>query len=695
MKLNSNDGARRKLQFVPSSQTTYYLDISSDKVKAKAVQRILLLHGKIEEFLSKEVNLVLTDRNNIAKEEVPTSDVTQKQLLPFSRGKALLLKAAKRKSLPNDPVQNAHILGVDIQKVSKFLKDTECIHSKEKKSRNKAGMLDGIEPLTWAEKENYPVVKCEDMLKNYKPLIKNFDVFPHVKYDPELASPFDKTAMLLRKSKENVNRYAVQKQPLSISNRGGFCEACDHWYKCSLRQHLNSDRHLKFIKDTTNYKVLDEIMQKLPSLETFAKKFNLGEKTLYKNETKEEPGYQASVPEEGEDGTTEHGEVFHSCTVEDTVIKTTVSFYKENKTDCNHKHGCENKSEHLEDLPSRAMQNQEMKDKKKESDVLTSHKQEDNKDLEIPGIYFSPIHSPSCVSDNLSFADLANRWMADIKSACVTANKDSHSFLLDKNTKIQPSGPHQHTTDPICKPTSSVSDSKSMSSVDCDDNVLFQQSATVSSKDSASCLTSSSVNPVPNNVTDFSNNDPSHTANVNMEATKSNILNHVEKDIVELTTSKTPQPAVQAKVPVNRRLTYSPCVSKADNDADNPPLKDSMENKENQQNVYLKEQVQQPIKIKINLNSLKVNPNVHLVKSHRKRRRDSSLSNVYCAVQQSDMKLKLCKVKVTPVQQNGDLRHYWKVRKSGGCRLVFSAEKRKASEEGDYTASKRKRIEMQ
>lgn len=97
MTLITHDGARRKLQFVPSSQRpyySYYLDISSTKQRAKVVQRILALQGKIEEFLSKDVNLVLTDRNNISKEsETPeTSSVTQKQTLPLSRGKILKKK---------------------------------------------------------------------------------------------------------------------------------------------------------------------------------------------------------------------------------------------------------------------------------------------------------------------------------------------------------------------------------------------------------------------------------------------------------------------------------------------------------------------------------------------------------------------------------------------------------------------------
>jgi hypothetical protein len=46
------------------------------------------------------------------------------------------------------------------------------------------------------------------------------------------------------------------------------------------------------------------------------------------------------------------------------------------------------------------------------------------------------------------------------------------------------------------------------------------------------------------------------------------------------------------------------------------------------------------------------------------------------------MKIKLCKVVITPIQKNGNLMTYWKVRKSGGCRLVFSSEKRKANDTG-------------
>lgn len=111
MTLITHDGARRKLQFVPSSQRTYYLDISSTKQRAKVVQRILALQGKIEEFLSKDVNLVLTDRNNISKESETheTSSVTQKQTLPLSRGKILKKNSKEYEQMKRKYCYHVHV----------------------------------------------------------------------------------------------------------------------------------------------------------------------------------------------------------------------------------------------------------------------------------------------------------------------------------------------------------------------------------------------------------------------------------------------------------------------------------------------------------------------------------------------------------------------------------------------------------
>jgi hypothetical protein len=57
-------------------------------------------------------------------------------------------------------------------------------------------------------------------------------------------------------------------------NKGGYCEACDYWYKCSLREHIKSAKHEKFVKDQTNFQHLDDVINKLPSLSDFLLKLD-------------------------------------------------------------------------------------------------------------------------------------------------------------------------------------------------------------------------------------------------------------------------------------------------------------------------------------------------------------------------------------------------------------------------------------
>lgn len=589
-------------------------------------------------------------------------------------GRALLLKAAKHTSLPNDPVQNAYALGVDIQKVSKFLKETEHICIKEKKSR-KAGVMEGIEPLTWSEKENFPILKCEDLEKLFKPLIKHLDAFPNVNYDPEVASPFDKNVYLCRKTKENVNRYAVDKQALPVSKKGGYCEACEYWYKCTLRQHLNSEKHLKFTRDSTNYEALDKIMRKLPSLETFAKKFNICENMLLDSNENKNSSSAGSLSAQ-EDETLQRNkelEETNDATVSGKIgqnensMDNTLTFSK-----CVEPNLCENAGQFVEDEKKKDILNHlNPNDAFQERNTEHSNKP-------LSDFHFSPIHSPNHVPENLSFTDLANQWMADIKSTVKNGKECNSEMHMPNEIQGSPTGKCGNTEGSSSQMLSQISNPAS-----CVDNTEDKPVPAHSNNIAAPCPRKEAV---LRDVNEAPNIEQTHRPTIN-------VLENVLKPLTNhfgTSSSNTPQPAVVPKAPVNRRLTYSPSNDKT-------TLQENQENKENQPataNRFLPEPVQQPLKIKINLNGLKVNPEVKVVKSHRKRSKRSA-SNVYCAVQQSDMKLKLCKVKVTPIQQNHDLHHFWKVRKSGGCRLVFSAEKRKASEDVDNTVSKRKRLDVQ
>ena len=88
---SSQDGVRRKLDFVdrPYSRKTFYLDIRASQLKSKISKRIADLGGRVEEFLSKELHLVVTDRNqdNEDKKRKTGSGVPDRRAsLPLSRG---------------------------------------------------------------------------------------------------------------------------------------------------------------------------------------------------------------------------------------------------------------------------------------------------------------------------------------------------------------------------------------------------------------------------------------------------------------------------------------------------------------------------------------------------------------------------------------------------------------------------------
>ncbi|KAK3090042.1 hypothetical protein FSP39_008748 [Pinctada imbricata] len=286
---SSQDGVRRKLDFAekPYTSKTFYLDIKTCKMKLKVTKRISDLGGRVEEFLCKEIHQLITDRDPDEGTQKSKTVLNEKKVgVPLSRGQALLMKATKFTADGNssmatvlmDPLQKARNLGVQIQLVSIFLKESNKILYKVRQRSNHdelAGCdMEGFSPLTWKrnDKENINVVKLEDSDQMYKPLIKYFDNFPQVRYDDDLISPFDKKIILHRKS-ETINRYSAKRKSLPAAKKGGFCEACNYWFKCSLREHLNSDKHKKFVDQCHNYKDLDSIIVAMPSVMDFLSKF--------------------------------------------------------------------------------------------------------------------------------------------------------------------------------------------------------------------------------------------------------------------------------------------------------------------------------------------------------------------------------------------------------------------------------------
>ena len=91
MKSTPNSGrARRQLSFanLPYHGKCFYLDIKNSSLKTRLSRRILDLGGQIENFLSKDINLLITEKieeKGASKTGFQIS--VGKQNVPLSRGK--------------------------------------------------------------------------------------------------------------------------------------------------------------------------------------------------------------------------------------------------------------------------------------------------------------------------------------------------------------------------------------------------------------------------------------------------------------------------------------------------------------------------------------------------------------------------------------------------------------------------------
>ena len=76
---------RRQLSFqdVPYNGKLFYLDIRQPPLKHKITRRIVDLGGKIESFLSKEIDLILTDGDEKKKSVL---ELNKLKNIPLSRG---------------------------------------------------------------------------------------------------------------------------------------------------------------------------------------------------------------------------------------------------------------------------------------------------------------------------------------------------------------------------------------------------------------------------------------------------------------------------------------------------------------------------------------------------------------------------------------------------------------------------------
>ncbi|XP_059386156.1 uncharacterized protein dbf4b [Carassius carassius] len=265
---------------------SFYLHVVKRHQSVTLADIISRLGGKVDSFLTKDVNVIVTG----IKE--PQSDLqvdgsctaggkqsgTPKPLLCGSRGKALLEKAIHRnEKYQSSALANARLWGVKVYNVDEFLKFINHLNEKMKIAKKKRSKLTA--PHVKAGVLRSPYLKVEDSSRKFRPFYAQTLSFPMMSFSGKF-SPFEpliprqsgrskdvdsskdsfrkkETTSSCRKLQVPLTASAPRRRPTKKSS--GYCECCHVVYKDQY-EHLLSEMHRSFIQNDSNYAVVDQQM---------------------------------------------------------------------------------------------------------------------------------------------------------------------------------------------------------------------------------------------------------------------------------------------------------------------------------------------------------------------------------------------------------------------------------------------------
>ncbi|XP_047464320.1 uncharacterized protein dbf4b isoform X2 [Mugil cephalus] len=287
---------------------TFYLDNVKKRCTTLLLEAISLLGGRVESFLHKDVNFVVTGNQEGLNQEKKsleanegakrTSDGAQhltkeresdkprpgtpRPMVCGSRGKALLEKAIRNNERlkGSSVLSNARSWGVKIlyvEDVLLYLKQLtrESFTTKRKRPEVYTKQQQGS-PAVKAVALRSPYLKIEDLSRKYKPLHMQSMTFPALCYSGRFSpfeSPpplFDKQEKETREKKAEGSVQDKSQTPLSYNPSPwrprkkdlSYCECC-HQPFASLEEHLQSDRHRAFVLDPTNFSMIDQLVAEM------------------------------------------------------------------------------------------------------------------------------------------------------------------------------------------------------------------------------------------------------------------------------------------------------------------------------------------------------------------------------------------------------------------------------------------------
>lgn len=294
-----------KSKYKPLWGKVFYLDIPSAPVCEKLQKDIKDLGGRVEEFLSKDISYLISNKKEAkfaqtlgrvspvpSPESVYTAEATSHpshdgssfkspDTVCLSRGKLLVEKAIKDHDFipSNSILSNALSWGVKILHIDDIRyyidqkKKELYLFKKSSVSVKDVGKRVCIgSQKTKTGRLKKPFVKVEDINQMYRPFYLQLTIMPCINYSIQKPfSPFDtdkasavqkKTQVKLRIQTE-ADKYGGNPVQIHLKEkkRKGYCECCLQKYE-DLDSHLLTEQHRNFAQ-SSHYQVVDDIISKL------------------------------------------------------------------------------------------------------------------------------------------------------------------------------------------------------------------------------------------------------------------------------------------------------------------------------------------------------------------------------------------------------------------------------------------------
>ncbi|XP_029784312.1 protein DBF4 homolog A isoform X2 [Suricata suricatta] len=304
LKSVKTDNKPEKSKYKPLGGKIFYIDLPSVTVSEKLQKDIQDLGGRVEEFLSKDISYLISNKKEakfaqtlgrISPVPSPESAYTAEPTSPhpshdgssfkspdsmcLSRGKLLVEKAIKDHDFipSNSILSNALSWGVkilhidDIRYYIEQKKKELYLLKKSSTSIRDVGKRVGISTQKARSRLKKPFVKVEDMSQLYRPFYLQLTNMPFINYSIQKpSSPFDvdkpsciqKQTQVKLRIQADGNKYGIPIQlQLKEKKKKGYCECCLQKYE-DLETHLLSEQHRDFAQ-SNHYQVVDDIVSKL------------------------------------------------------------------------------------------------------------------------------------------------------------------------------------------------------------------------------------------------------------------------------------------------------------------------------------------------------------------------------------------------------------------------------------------------